>query len=140
SARVLTAAAILAVLICGATYLPAPTCPNGGCMQFQGKLNLLNPQPLPPSDGPVDMQFQLFDSPTNGLALSGVITQRVDVTSGLFTAPLEFAPSNFFGAGPFYLDIGVKPTTYVYYASAPRLPVTPTPVAWHALFADSLAP
>src|SRR5438132_944132 len=62
------------------------------------------------ANGTYDMQFKLFDSPSvgSGNQVGATITNvAVNVTSGVFTVPLDFGGSGFSGADRF-LEIGVR--------------------------------
>src|SRR5438445_13627436 len=71
---------------------------------YQGRLND-NGQP---ANGIYDLRFTLYDSPTNGAALAGPITNSLaPVSNGLFTVTLDFGAGMFDG-NPISLQIAVQ--------------------------------
>lgn len=94
-----------------------------------------------PSNGMYSMQFQLFDSPTNGNVVSGVLTQQVNVANGLFSVPLDFGANSFHPPSPCYLDVAISTpgSTGGVVHLAPRLTLGMAPYAAHASEADSVA-
>lgn len=117
----------------GKEYLPPPW--------LQGSL-VTNQAPLPPPlgglTGTYNFALQILDLPTNGLAVSQIVTQTVQVASGLFTMPLPFDPDTFFA--PAWLSISVAPTNSNNFTplNSP-LPISPTPQAFYAYTAGSVA-
>src|ERR1051325_2414934 len=99
---------------------------------YQGKLidsgNLAN--------AAYDMQFKLFDAPTNGAQVGATLTfdgnsgnpTSVSVTNGIFTVSLDFGSAALSGADR-YLEIGLKPAGNPggYQQLLPRQKLTSTP-------------
>src|SRR6185503_4837111 len=87
-----------------------------------------------PANGLYEMQFTLFDVPSNGAPVGRPVrVAPVAVSNGLFTVRLDFGPSSFMGANR-WVEITVKlsgsdmaPTTL-----QPRQPITSTPYAIRA--------
>jgi hypothetical protein len=90
---------------------------------------------------PYDLKVQLFDAPTNGLALSQVFTQSVQVVNGLFNLPLPFEPVSMADGSARWLDLAVRPTgsNTSFTALSPRLPLSPSPQALYAFSAGTVA-
>jgi hypothetical protein len=122
-------------------YLPPHACvlpnPFNPGMFMQALLLGTNGAPAP--GGMIPMQFQLFDSPTNGTPVSGIITQVENVVNGLFTAKLDFGPNSFHPPNPCFLDVilnppGVPGPIHL----MPRLMLGQSPYAAHADLADGV--
>jgi hypothetical protein len=92
------------------------------------------------ANGQYTMSFQLLSAPTNGLPVSELYTQAVQVANGLFTTSLPFDPNSFYG-GPTWLSIGVKAAgqSGPIQPLAQPLPVTPAPQAFYAYSAGVVA-
>jgi hypothetical protein len=89
-------------------------------------------------NGPYNFKLQLVNSISNGLAVSPVVTQTVQVVNGLFTAPLPFDPDSFIN--PAWLNISVAPPNGTSFTPiGPPLPMTPTPQAYYAYTAGAVA-
>jgi len=105
---------------------------QGSAFIYQGRLL----DSTNPANGLYEMQFTLFDAPTNGSQVAPPVNVApVAVSNGLFTVSLDFGTGPFNGA-PRWLEItvkvfgsGVTPTVL-----APRQPLAPTP---YALFAPT---
>jgi hypothetical protein len=106
---------------------------------FQGSL-VTNQVPYP-SNGAFGLNtftFQLLDG-SNGLPVSTVVTQTVQVANGLFSAPLPFDPVLFMGA-PVWLSLTLSPSNNSTFTPLnPPLPITPTPQAIYAYAAGVVA-
>jgi len=116
---------------------------------FQGSLSLVGTNQLNTNtpgintgaNGSYDFTLQLLNGPSNGLALSQVVTQTVQVVNGLFSLPLPFDPATV-GDASSWLSIAVRPTGV---AGAPftplnsPLPIAPTPQAYYAYSAGVVA-
>ena len=63
------------------------------------------------ANGSYDFTLQLMNAPTNGLAVSQVFTQTVQVVNGLFNLPLPFEPTAMGDGASRWLNIGVRPST-----------------------------
>lgn len=120
-------------------YAPPPI-PN---VFFQGIL--YTNQYNPPTNrfgtlGPYDFTVQLYNAPSNGLALSQVFTQTVQVANGLFNLPLPFDQAAF-GSSPRWLSIGVRPagSNIGFTPLNPPQALTPTPQALYAFTAGTVA-
>src|SRR4051812_37428904 len=68
----------------------APLAPAGSGFTYQGRLTSVGP----PATGNYDFQFTLYDALTGGNVAGGPVTLLSQtVSSGLFTAPLDFGPN-----------------------------------------------
>ena len=111
---------------------------------FQGLINSNNPAPPFTNlvSGRYDFTLQLLDAPTNGLAVSQMTTQTVQVANGLFNVPLSFDPVGFGDGSVRFLNIGVRPSglpAVQFTPIGPPLPVTPAPQAFYAYTAGTVA-
>lgn len=112
---------------------------------FQGLLNSTNPAPPFTNrfiNGSYDFLLQLLAAPTNGLAISEVVTQTAPVVNGLFNLPLPFDPITVSDGSSRWLSIGVRPSALPavqFTPIGPPLPLTPTPQAIYAYTAGSVA-
>jgi hypothetical protein len=109
---------------------------------FQGYLNNSNSPSQPPPggllNGGYNFAMQVMNSPSNGLAISQIVTQQVQVVNGLFTTPLPFDADAFFN--PAWLSISVAPTNSNNFSPiGPPLPIAPTPQAYYAYTAGAVA-
>jgi hypothetical protein len=109
---------------------------------YQGFLdNVCNTFPYYPYvNGAFNFRAQLVDAGgTNGVPVGPVITQTVQVANGLFTTPLPFDPSLFYGP-PSWLSLAVQPVNGGAFTSLnPPQPVAPTPQALYAYSAGVVA-
>jgi hypothetical protein len=105
---------------------------------FQGVIQ--NNNSTAAANGQYTMSFQLLSAPSNGLPVSELYTQAVQVANGLFTTSLPFDPNNFYG-GPTWLSIGVKAAAESgpIQLLAQPLPVSPAPQAFYAYSAGVVA-
>ncbi|MGA2868724.1 MAG: hypothetical protein ABSF34_06155 [Verrucomicrobiota bacterium] len=119
---------LLALFIgCAAMNLDA----QGTAFSYQGQLN----EGGSPANGSYDLQFSLYDAPTNGNLISGPLTNlAVSVNNGLFTTNIDFGPV--FNGTNYWLAIGVRTngSTNVFTFLQPLQPVLPVP---YAIFANS---
>lgn len=114
---------------------------------FQGALNNNSNNPAPPFtnglvNGAYDFTLQLLHAPTNGLATSQLATQTVQVVNGLFNLPLPFDPISMGDGSAHWLSLGVRPSglpAVQFTPLNPPLPLTPTPQAFYADTAGSVA-
>jgi len=101
-----------------------------------------NSVPLPNGgflNGAFNFSAQLMDAPSNGLALSPLLTQSVQVVNGLFTTPLPFDPDTFYG-GASWLSLAVQPSSGGPFTQLnPPTPLAPTPQAIYAYSAGVAA-
>ena len=68
--------------------------PLGTAFTYQGRLNDTGA----PAQGIYDLRFTIYDAPTDGSALGGVLTNTATpVANGLFTVALDFGPGVFTG-------------------------------------------
>src|SRR5262245_16217431 len=91
-------------------------------------------------NGPYDLQFRLFATPSNNTALAGPLNlTAAPVTNGLFTALLDFGEGVFNGE-PGWLEIAVKNSFNdgPFSTLSPRQAVTATPYSLHAANAAGL--
>lgn len=112
-----------------------PVVDTATAILYQGRLT----ESGAPANGQYDMTFQVFNAPTGGTALTGVISvPRVQVTNGVFSTPVNIPPS-VWNAGRSYIECAVGfPVTFPTVLS-PRQPVQPAPKALWALLADGVA-
>ena len=119
---------LLALFIgCAAMNLDA----QGTAFSYQGQLS----EGGSPANGSYDLQFSLYDAPTNGNLYSGPLTNlAVAVSSGLFTTNIDFGPV--FNGTNYWLAIGVRTngSTNAFTALQPLQPLLPVP---YAIFANS---
>lgn len=111
---------------------------------FQGAMDIVGTNQtggtIPVTNGNYDLLLQLLDAPTNGPAVSQVVTQTVPVINGLFTVPLPGDPVMYTGPTR-YLSIGVRPSggSGGFTQLNPPLPIPPSPQALYALSAGTVA-
>ncbi len=104
---------------------------------YQGRLALSGSA----ANGLYDLRVTVYDALANGNALAGPLTNTaVSVTSGLFTATLDFGAAAFPGANR-WLDIGVRTNGSVaaFTALVPRQPITAAPYGIQAASAANAA-
>jgi Chaperone of endosialidase len=121
-------------------YAPAPI-PNPfyQCILYTNAVPMLTNTNKFAVTGPYDFALQLYDAPSNGLAIGPVITQTVQVVNGLFNIPLPFEPASI-NWGDRWLDIGVRPSfTGGVFVGIGRQAITPTPQALYAYSAGVVA-
>lgn len=122
-AAVRVAACALAALAPAAQVQAQPV---GTAFTYQGRLNDAGA----PANGAFDLQLVLYDAPVGGSQAGPVLTRDdVVVTSGLFTAALDFGAV--FGGSKRFLEVGVRPgaSTGAYTILSPRQELTPAPYA-----------
>lgn len=112
--------------------------PGQGCgtITYQGRLSDAGSA----ATGQFDLQFQAFDTLTDGIAQSELITlEDVQVTNGVFTVPLFFGSTLNNNYNLRFLQIGVRPgtSTGAYATLAPRQPITQVPFAVNAQTAQT---
>ncbi len=96
--------AIIGPLVCGIFMAINPVFAQGTAFTYQGRLNDTGQ----PANGNYDLQFALFDAPTNGNQIGSTVTNlAVGVTNGLFTTLINFGPGIFTGTN-YWLQIGVE--------------------------------
>jgi hypothetical protein len=108
---------------------------QGTAFTYQGRLN----DGGSPANGSYDLQFALYDAPTNGNTISVPQTNlAVAVASGLFTTNLDFGAV--FTGTSYWLSIGVRTNgnTNAFTLLWPRQPVLPVPYAIFANTASNL--
>lgn len=82
------------------------------------------------SDGDYSMRFALHSAAEEGDVLAGPVEQSVPVTSGLFTAILDFGEEVFSSDTPLWLQVEVKgPQEEIFTPLTPRTRVLPAPRA-----------
>jgi hypothetical protein len=101
---------------------------------YQGHLTDANQ----PAVGTYDIQFQLFDSETEGTQIGETIPfEDVQIDDGTFRVYLDFGVEAFDGSVR-YLEIYVKRTSGdTFVQMTPRQPITPSPYALYAREASS---
>jgi hypothetical protein len=123
------AAAVVVMLTMDlAAQAPAPA---GTAFSYQGRLT----DGGAPANGLYDLQFTLFDAVTGGAAVGApVVSEDVNVASGLFTVMLDFGAV--FEGHARWLEIAVRPgaSTGAFTPLAARQAITPAP---HALFSET---
>jgi trimeric autotransporter adhesin len=129
--------AFIAILSAGSTTLADTTLLS--TFTYQGFLSLGGNAVTSPT---CDFEFGLFSTTTGGTALGGgAIERTVSVSSGVFTAQLDFGTPVFDGQDR-YLEIGVLCPSNggngPYTLLSPRSPITPTPYAMHSINANEL--
>jgi hypothetical protein len=110
---------------------------QGTAFTYQGKLN----DGGAAASGAYDLRFTLYDSAAGGSAVGGPMTNSaVAVSSGLFTATLDFGAGVFTGTNR-WLEIAVRTNGAAadFTALAPRQPLTSTPYAIRAADAGNAA-
>jgi hypothetical protein len=103
--------------------------PMGSAFTYQGRLMDGNS----PADGFYDLQFKLYDSPSDGNQLASIIDiNELDVLDGYLTVLLDFGSDVFIG-NACWLEMGVRPGELndpnAYTTLIPRQQITPTPYA-----------
>jgi hypothetical protein len=112
---------------------------------FQGLINtniVGTNQTSPLPFGPYDFTVQMLNAPSNGLAVSQVYTQTVQVTKGVFNLPLPFEANAMCDGSAHWLSIGVRPSGVPAVQFTPLsapLPITPSPQAYYAYSAGVVA-
>jgi hypothetical protein len=109
---------------------------------IQGFLGPHTPNPGPLFNGTFDLMCQLVDAPTNGYAVSEVVTQTVQVANGLFNLSLPFDPISVSGGLGRWLNLSVRTSSVPPVAFTPLNPplaITPTPQAFYAYTAGTVA-
>jgi hypothetical protein len=125
----------------GSQMLAAPEAPAavGTSFTYQGRL-AVNGQP---ANGKYDFRFYLCDAASGGCLVGGASVWNdvadLDVTNGLFTAPVNFGAGRFDGS-PRWIEVGVRPYTETgsFTILANRQPVNPAPYAMYSGNADML--
>ncbi|MBI5385935.1 MAG: hypothetical protein HZA90_14750 [Verrucomicrobia bacterium] len=109
--------------------LELPAAPLGTAFTYQGNLT----DGGAPASGSYELTFQLFNDSLTGSPASNLLTNRVQVSGGLFTAVLDFGSAPFEGAAV-WLEIGVRTngSAGAFSLLAPRQPLTPAPQALYA--------
>lgn len=122
-------------------WVYAPQPPRFPNPFFQGYFG--TNQYLPPTNGfgAYDFQVQLFDAPSNGLAVTPVFTVPVQVNNGLFNMALPFDAVAMCDGSARWLSIAVRPTggSGGFTQLSPLLPLTPAPQAIYAFSAGTVA-
>jgi hypothetical protein len=96
---------------------------QAGPITYQGQLQ----DSSGPADTQVDIVFELYDQDEGGSAIASDSHTGVEVSDGLFQVELDFGSGNFDG-GARWLQVIVDAQ-----GLSPRQPITPTPMALHAL-------
>jgi hypothetical protein len=108
---------------------PLTPSPVGSGFTYQGRL-LSNGTPV---NGSFDFTFRLYDQLAGGTLVSGPISNTTVVSSGLFTATVDFGASSFNGDARF-MEIATRQSGGGSYTTlAPRQPITPAPYALYSL-------
>jgi trimeric autotransporter adhesin len=100
---------------------------QGTAFTYQGHLTVAGS----PANGNYDLEFSLFDAPTNGARIGGAVTNLdIGVTNGLFTTTMDFGPGIFTGES-LWLQIGVESNGGggSFTLLSALQPLTPTPYA-----------
>jgi hypothetical protein len=98
---------------------------QGTAFTYQGRLN----DGVSPAAGIYDLRFTVYNAPTNGSAVSGIVTNAsTSVSNGLFAVTLDFG--NVFPGAERWLEIGVRTNGGGAFAPlTPRQKLTATPYA-----------
>jgi hypothetical protein len=102
---------------------------------YQGRLDTAGV----PTNGTNDFSFALFDAAIGGIRVGDINRfNALGISNGLFTVTLDFGSAAFNGS-PRWLQIGVRPgsSAGAFTELAPRQPITATPNAIFAGFANS---
>lgn len=96
---------------------------------YQGSLT----QEGVPAQGTYDLEFLLFDQPSDGLPLNMVLLENVAVIDGVFSVDLNFGPGTFVG-DQLWLEIGVREggSSETFTTLLPRQALRAAPYALHA--------
>jgi hypothetical protein len=86
-----------------------------------------------PYNGPAEMQFTLFNTPSGGVAMATntPTVASINVSNGLFTVALDFGAAAFPGAER-WLEIQARTGLGAFITLTPRQALTPTPYAIYA--------
>lgn len=106
--------------------------PVGPAFNYQGELTVDGS----PGNGQYTLTFQLFDSPGGNNNLSGLITEFVDVTNGLFNVNLDFGESNYTGE-EVWIEIAVSVFPGIEEEYLPRQKINAVPYAVQAKYLDA---
>jgi hypothetical protein len=109
---------------------------QGTAFNYQGRLNDGGTQ----ANGSYDLRFAVYDAVTNGIRISGLLTNSaVAVSNGLFSVNLDFGAGVFTGNNA-WLDLGVRAVGVTNFTSlSPRQPILPVPYAMFSTTASNLA-
>jgi hypothetical protein len=109
---------------------------QGTAFTYQGRLT----DNGAPATGSYDMQFTLFDDPTNGTVYGVTTVTDVVASNGLFTVTLDFGPGAFDGQ-ECWMEIRLRAAGSLdsLLPLTPRQPITATPYALMALHVPGLA-
>lgn len=124
---------LLLTLLVGGSFLQASA--QGTAFFYQGQLSSNGS----PASAPYDFRFVIYDAATNGNAISSPLTNFATVvSSGLFTATLDFGP--IFSGTNYWLGIGVRTngSTNAFTILWPRQALLPVPYAQFATGASNL--
>jgi hypothetical protein len=91
-------------------------------------------------ENPVDLQFCLFDSPTTGAQIGGVVTFLSTVyDGGIVQRDLDFGPGSFDG-NPRWLEVKLaNPAGDAFTTLTPRIQILPSPYGMYARRANNLS-
>jgi hypothetical protein len=94
-----------------------------------------------PFSGPFDFRIQLLNAPSNGLAITPMYTQSVQVVKGVFNLPLPFEDNAMCDGSARWLSLGIRPSGVpaVQFTPLSPMPLTPTPQAYYAYSAGTVA-
>ena len=128
---------VCCLTVCGFVCGVSPVSAQGTAFTYQGQLQSGGA----PANGVFDLQFAIFNSPTdpNGLIAGPITESSVAVSNGLFVTTLDFGAGVFTGAD-YWLEIGVSVSgSGAFTTLAPRQPVAPAPYAIFAGSANNLS-
>lgn len=106
-----------------------PAISASGRTTYQGALNVDGA----PFTGQANVEFRIFGQPTGGTAVRPVQTETVQVTNGIFTAPLEFGGDVGYALTERWLQVTVNGQTLT-----PRQAIRPAPTALSAQSAETV--
>ena len=120
----------LGLMVCSTQISQA--VPMGTAFTYQGRLIDANSA----ADGPYDLQFRLYDGPSDGNQLGSTIDiDELDIIDGYFTVALDFG-AGIFDGNDRYIEIGIRAgglsDVTVYRMLSPRQQITATPYALYA--------
>src|SRR4051812_45134463 len=101
---------------------------QGTAFTYQGRLN----DGTNPASGLYDINFTVYDAPTNGNVIGGTISKpATDVSNGFFTVTVDFGAGVFNGSA-LWLQLGVRTNgsgSPQFTTISPRQPITAAPYA-----------
>jgi hypothetical protein len=130
----LSTAFLALALLSTINYQLSTVFAQGTAFTYQGRLN----DSGQPANGVYDLQFTIYDAPTNGNLIAGPVTNSVaGVDNGLFTVSLDFGAGVFTGPAR-WLEIAARTNGGAAFATlSPRQDLTAAP---YAILAGDVVP